>query len=1091
VRAIRLALVVLAVGAVSLGWSCGPLGIVSVSPTNGASLATSSFTVQIVTDSGLVAGTLAAKLNGVPVSLTGGPTAWSASYGPGAPLRDQNLLEVTGKGTNGVTYRMRNSFAWLPPKARVRRIADPSELITGPLGHSRVGDWLFSNDVARFVVQDAPQRDLHSVGEFGGEIIDAELVGREGRDSFLALSTALNIETVVNPTSIVVVNDGQDGTPAILRACGPDDILDYVNASSQVASLGASFPAAADDKNYAIDACIEYVLLPGRRDITMNTTVFSSETATRRFWAGYYVNGGGTLEQWQDTARDPSAGLGELLVSGSNLALAYYGFDSSEGVDYGVLPMQIPTSAVSSSSFTTSGVSFLLHSQSIATLLAVPSAAPGPLQIPAGGSRTFSAHFAVGDGSASNTSELRAELDGTPTGSFEGCVTAGGAPLPGARVALGVTTGAAIDHVVAHFVADANGCYAGKVPAGSYGAVAGKNGFPYEGGAAAPPVHAVAIAVNAVTTENFSLPATGTLHVNVIDASGDPVPARVNVIGFDPSPEPTIFSQVSTLLPSSNTGVLNDVSRDTLNTGFAALGFAGANGVAQLEVEPGSYQVYVTRGGEWSVYGAPVVLTAGGTTVVNAQIARVLDTAGFISSDYHVHMLNSPDSRISNARRVQSFAAEGIDNLVATDHDSITDLAPTIQSLGLTPFLHTTIGEEITSFDYGHFNAYPQAQDPARAASAGSTDWGGAAAPGADFPSLGSYGLTPAQIEAAAKAKPQNAGLGTVVQINHIDSHFDPLRIDTSQTPPRSNLGPCPGSVANPCPAFFRLNPGVTNFFHAFAALELWNGSNNSHQTQFLDERIGIWMNLLNQGIISTAISDTDTHSVIDLETAGARTWTPSSSDAPDAISDAEIAQAVSGARAVGGQGVYVQTRLVEGAQAADFSLGGTTLVTATDGSVDLEIHVQAPIWAPYDTIEIYRNASTRVVHTNGGIPTLFDAVPTTTLVAGTDFSVTTTDVAPSVPGAQRFESHLTRALTGLTRDEWIVVVVKGTSGVSTPMFPVFPRNLSAAQNPTLPDLVNVTASENGVRALGYTNALFVDVDGDGAFDPPGVSVVP
>ena len=58
-------------------------------------------------------------------------------------------------------------------------------------------------------------------------------------------------------------------------------------------------------------------------------------------------------------------------------------------------------------------------------------------------------------------------------------------------------------------------------------------------------------------------------------------------------------------------------------------------------------------------------------------------------------------------------------------------------------------------------------------------------------------------------------------------------------------------------------------------------------------------------------------------------------------------------------------------------------------------------------------------------------------------------------------------------------------------MFPVFPRNLSAAQNPTLADLTTVTASENGVRALGFTNALFVDVDGNASFDPPGVSVVP
>jgi len=1088
VRTVRLLLLVCSVALVSVGWRCERL-VVSVTPANGASLTTPAVEIEIVTASSATSAPTA-TLNGVSVALTGGPSVWSASVAPGAPLRDNNVLDVRVRTTDGSAQNVKSIFAWLPPKARVRRITSASERIKGPLGHSQIGDWLFENDVARFVVQDAPQRDLHSVGQFGGEIIDAELIGHEGRDAFLALSTALNIETVVNPTSVVVVNDGQDGTPAILRACGPDDLLDYVNASSQVAQLGATFPTAADDRDYAVDACVEYVLEAGRRDIRLNTTVFSSEAATQSFWSGYYVNGGGTLEQWQDTAGVPGAGLGELLLTAGNLALSYYGFDSSEGVDYALLPLQLPSSARVSSSFTTSGVTFLLHSQSIALLLLLPSIAPGPVVIPAGGSATFSAHFAVGDGSAANATALRAELDGVPTGTIEGCVTAGGAPLPGARVAVGPRSAAALSHVVAHFVAGADGCYSGSLPPGSYGAVAGKNGFPYEGGAPAPPVHPVAVAAGAITTENFSLPATGRLRVTVSDASGNKTPARISVIGFDPSPEPTILTHVPPVAPS-NTGVLNDVSRDVLTAGYAALAFAGANGVAELDVEPGTYQVYVSRGGEWSLFSAPVTLSGGATTVVNARIAQVVDSAGFISSDYHVHQVNSPDSRIANARRVESFAAEGVDNLIATDHDAISDLGPVIDSLGLAPFLHTTIGEEITSFDYGHFNAYPQAVDAARPASGGSTDWAGAAAPGADFPSLGSYGLSPAQIEAAAKAKPQNAGLPTVVQINHISSHFEPLRIDTAQTPPRSNLGPCPGSVANPCATFFRLDPALPNLFHAFAALELWNGSNNTHQTQFVDQRIGIWMNLLNQGIVSTAIADTDTHTVVDLETAGARTWTPSSSDAPSAISDAEIAQAVSGGRAVGGQGVYVQTRLVEGAALADFSLGGSTLVSATDGSVDLVIHVQAPVWAPYDTIEIYRNASTRVAQTSGGIPTLYDAVPTTTLVAGTDFTVGSTPLPIALPGASRLETHLTVPLTGLTRDEWIVVVVKGTPGVSPPMFPVFPRNLSAAQNPTLADLVNVTASESGVRALGFTNALFVDVDGNGAYDPPGVSVVP
>ena len=71
---------------------------------------------------------------------------------------------------------------------------------------------------------------------------------------------------------------------------------------------------------------------------------------------------------------------------------------------------------------------------------------------------------------------------------------------------------------------------------------------------------------------------------------------------------------------------------------------------------------------------------------------------------------------------------------------------PTIAALGLTAFVHATVGEEITSFDYGHYNAYPQGVDP-DLPSGGSTDWAGAAPVGQDFPSLGSYSLTPEEIE--------------------------------------------------------------------------------------------------------------------------------------------------------------------------------------------------------------------------------------------------------------------------------------------------------------------------------------------------------
>ena len=232
-----------------------------------------------------------------------------------------------------------------------------------------------------------------------------------------------------------------------------------------------------------------------------------------------------------------------------------------------------------------------------------------------------------------------------------------------------------------------------------------------------------------------------------------------------------------------------------------------------------------------------------------------------------------------------------------------------------------------------------------------------------------------------------------------------------------------------------------------------------------------------------------------------ARSWTPSSTDAPSGIVDVEIARAVRAGKMVGGQGIYVQTRLLAtdgsggtasltgvvpaGTQPGTLQAG--TLVTVANGEVNLEIRVQAPTWAPYDRIQIYRNAATQVAQSNGGTPTLFTAVPTTTLNAGVDFSVATVPVN----GSQRFETNKTINLTGLTADEWIVVVVKGTQNVSPPMFPVMTDGVSLAQNPNLAALQNVTATENGIRSLGTTNALYVDVDQNGVFDAPGVSVVP
>ncbi|NIU22248.1 MAG: hypothetical protein GWN79_25765, partial [Actinobacteria bacterium] len=298
--------------------------------------------------------------------------------------------------------------------------------------------------------------------------------------------------------------------------------------------------------------------------------------------------------------------------------------------------------------------------------------------------------------------------------------------------------------------------------------------------------------------------------------------------------------------------------------------YANEAGSAEFDLEPGVdlYHVFVSRGTEYSAYRtpAPISVSAGGQTVVNAQIARVVDTSGFISSDFHVHGIRSADSRVSDVHRVESYTAEGVENVVMTDHHVHTDLKPAIAAAGMESFVTATIGEEITTFDYGHFNAYPLLIDPdsphgtftpdgLTQLSGGSTDWAQAAPPGMDFPVYGALNATPAEILSLATTGSLSIPGTTTAQINHIDSHFAPLKIDTSLVPPADLM-------SDDDRANRRLpdTSAVPNLFAHFPALELWNGNDRGHQSEFLDERIGIWFNHLNQGLRTTFIADTDSH---------------------------------------------------------------------------------------------------------------------------------------------------------------------------------------------------------------------------------------
>ena len=71
-----------------------------------------------------------------------------------------------------------------------------------------------------------------------------------------------------------------------------------------------------------------------------------------------------------------------------------------------------------------------------------------------------------------------------------------------------------------------------------------------------------------------------------------------------------------------------------------------------------------------------------------------------------------------------------------------------------------------------------------------------------------------------------------------------------------------------------------------------------------------------------------------------------------------------------------------------------------------------------------------------------------------------------------------------VSADTWVVVVVRGTDGVSHPLFPMQPQDLDDGANASLADLTDNGGAlpwnlgEQGALALAYSNPLFFD-DGD------------
>jgi hypothetical protein len=915
--------------------------------------------------------------------------------------------------------------------ARVAESVD--ELIGGEGATGLPGDVLLENDKIRLVIE-KPGRTVGPILS-GGHIVDADLVrpaGEAGRDLFGRMGLFYTLGRISNIDRVEVLNDGSAGGPAVVASTGHDAAHDLINLKSMLLTqVGLAVEFVVDPaRPINVRSTTYYVLSPGETRVRMLTAFCNDGDTTASmpmvelldigafglFNPGGCANGLGA-SNLSDTncILEPSRWIGS---QGHGVAYALRSQSLDDPAQLGPLNAVLGYGGV---------VGTFVGAESINGVLAWSDAQartrPGSFSVRAGGQRTYLRDFVVARDLAGVTDTF-ARADNLTTGRVEVEGTlAGGTPAASARVSVADDNGA----LLTVMELDAGGKGSALLAPGRYRLTAAQEG------ALLGATSTVDVTAGGVHPVPLAVGPSRTLSVTVKDPFGGPMPAKV-MMRCDPEP----------CAVNAATYKQHFFQEDN-PAGAAAIGYAGANGRVDLAVPPGSYTVTVSRGPEYSVWpdtwpltGRAVDLTAADAQL-DAVLAHVVDSTGWMSADLHVHAANSSDSAVPNDLRVMSFMAEGVDVLLSTDHEVITDFAPNIRALGAEGFIASMIGEEVTTFTYGHFNTFPLTRDPTLA-NGGAFDHAG----GEDGPSLRINDLC-AGIKAAHP--------GAVVQLNHPrggSGVISRLKVDTATlkshaNPEDFNMAPAPDAAAD----------DTRVFGDGFDLIETANGP--TANVSVLND----WMTFLSRGTVRTSSGVSDTHDLFSGNGGYARTYAQVGLDGPAGFSPSSFADAVRAQRAFATNGPFLKVtaqRLDAGGQpvGAKVDIGGTVSVGAGE-SLAIDVDMQAPEWATFDRVELYSHAPGR--EAVGGEPNKTWPEGRIHTVHPVDPGTLTLEPVPGLNGLNaRRVRHTDRFVVQPTTDTWFVVMVRG---LATPaLWPL-----------------------HGARAQAWSNAILVDADGSGAYD--------
>jgi hypothetical protein len=677
-----------------------------------------------------------------------------------------------------------------------------------------------------------------------------------------------------------------------------------------------------------------------------------------------------------------------------------------------------------------------------------------------------------------------------------------------------------------HTKTDEKGEYTLSLPPGNYQFISYKEGYPY----ASPPCSSTLLIElkEFPSKEPFLLPdlclgIPGTIKVYVWDHRRIPLSVRILLFGEGNPPVlyteggKVTFQGTSTALPLYPffSPFLDPLPRPpqgiTLTTiplpqgGYfpatypiTAGFYTGEDGFATTYLPPGEYFLIATKGPRYGVALTSFTLSAGENKEILVRIAPVRDPSGYLMGDLHVHSFMSPDSPLPIEDRILSSIGEEIEFFASTDHEFITDYRPYINRLSLPKKLLSLPGEELTTFDFGHFNAFPLQVDPiplqnktdplpkekwdAQTVNGGAVGW---------FDEERGKNLPPHQV----MTKLKNRGEGEPFrQINHphnndfmgyweqIDLTFDFSRGYNPPTIPAERSGMIPGPKGKR-PETLRLSPDDPLITDAWEGIEIGNGSYNP---EFVWKNLNDLFAFLNLGKTPIPTFTSDSHNRFSPPIGNYRTLVYTGSPV-EKSSPEQVLKGLKEGKVLLTTAPFLEVTATIFAVTQDSSLYGPispggylfpeTIVRAKErsepysASLSLYISLISPPWAPVEKIEVFRNAPYQKTPTLDRTGTFLSSVTTCSFsIPYTLEPATIKENGVTVPTGEirQFFSGVCTiffdSTTNPIEESWILVRAYGSS-------PLYPIVLGDKGTPVLP--------------IAITSPLYIDLDGDGRLDGP------